>query len=61
VFKDFKFTERINTQFRTEMFNVLNKANFGNPGNNIDNAGYGQITSTSVNARLIQMALKFTF
>lgn len=61
IFKDFKFGERFNTQFRTEMFNVLNKANFGNPGNNIDNAGYGQITSTSVNARLIQAALKFTF
>jgi hypothetical protein len=61
VFKDFKFAERFNMQFRTEMFNVLNKANFGNPGNNIDNTGYGQITSTSVNARLVQMALKFTF
>ena len=61
VFKDFKFFERFNMQFRTEMFNVLNKANFGNPGNNIDNAGYGQITGTSVNARLVQMALKFTF
>ncbi|MCX6603149.1 MAG: carboxypeptidase regulatory-like domain-containing protein [Acidobacteria bacterium] len=61
VFKDFKFAERFNMQFRTEMFNILNKANFGNPGNNIDNTGYGQITSTSVNARLVQMALKFTF
>lgn len=61
VFKDFKIRERFNTQFRTEMFNILNKANFGAPGNNIDNASYGQITSTTVNARLIQMALKFTF
>jgi hypothetical protein len=61
IFKDFKFGERFNTQFRTEMFNLLNQANFGNPGNNMDNANFGQINSTSVNARLIQMALKFTF
>lgn len=61
VFKDFRFSERLNLQYRTEMFNLLNQANFGNPGNNIDNAGFGQILSTSVNARLIQMALKFTF
>ena len=61
VFKNFRFGERFATQFRTEMFNLLNQPNFGNPGNNIDNAGYGQILSTSVNARLVQMALKFTF
>ncbi len=61
VFKNFRFAERIGLQYRAEMFNLLNQANFGNPGNNIDNAGYGQITSTTVNARLIQMALKFTF
>jgi hypothetical protein len=61
VFKDFRFTERFNMQFRTEMFNLLNQANFGNPGNSMDNANFGQINSTSVNARLIQMALKLTF
>lgn len=61
IFKDFKFGERVGTQFRTEVFNLLNKANFNNPGNNMDNANFGQINSTSVNARLVQMALKFTF
>ena len=61
VFKDFRFTERFNLQFRTEMFNLLNQANFGNPGNSMDNANFGQINSTSVNARLVQMALKLTF
>ncbi|MBL8211913.1 MAG: TonB-dependent receptor [Bryobacterales bacterium] len=61
VFKDFKIKERFNTQFRTEFFNLLNMANFGNPGNNMNAGDFGQITSTTVNARLIQMALKFTF
>jgi hypothetical protein len=61
VFKDFKAKEALTIQFRTEFFNVLNMPNFSNPGNSMDAANFGQITTTSVNARLIQMALKLTF
>lgn len=61
VFKDFKFRERLNLQYRAEFFNLFNMANFNNPANSMDAANFGQINSTSVNARLIQMALKFTF
>jgi hypothetical protein len=50
-------------QFRAEFFNMFNHPqfnipvglNFGAPGN------FGQITSTSVNPRLIQLALKYVF
>ncbi len=61
LFKDFKFRERFTTQFRTEFFNILNHANFGNPNTSMDAAAFGQISSTSVNARLVQFALKITF
>lgn len=61
VFKDFKFRERMNLQFRTEFFNMLNLPNFGNPQASMNSAAFGQISSTSVNARLIQFALKLTF
>lgn len=61
VFKDFRFKERVGLQYRAEFFNLLNMPNFSNPGNNMDNANFGQINTTSVNARLIQMALKMTF
>ncbi len=54
-------------QFRTEFFNAFNHAQFSNPnaGNSqqpdISLANVGQITSTSVNPRLIQFALKYIF
>ena len=56
--KDFKIKEALATQFRTEFFNLLNMPNFSNPVNSMDAANFGHITTTSVNARLIQMALK---
>jgi hypothetical protein len=61
VFKEFPITERWRTQFRTEFFNLFNHANFGNPNVNLDSPDYGTIRSTTVNARLIQFALRVSF
>lgn len=61
VFKDFAFTERYKLQFRTEAFNLFNHANFGDPTTDLDSPNYGLIRSTTVNARLVQFALKFVF
>jgi hypothetical protein len=49
-------------QFRTEFFNAFNHAQFNNPGTvDVSKSAFGQITSTSVNPRLIQFALKYAF
>jgi hypothetical protein len=61
LFKDFRFGERVSTQFRTEFFNLLNMPNFGNPSASMNAANFGQINSTTVNARLVQFALKLSF
>jgi hypothetical protein len=54
--------ENMNLDFRTEIFNLFNHAQFGLPGNDADSPlGFGKITSTVNNPRLIQFALKLTF
>lgn len=61
AFKEIPFTDRWRLQFRTEFFNLMNHANFGNPTTNMDSPDYGTIRTTTVNARLIQFALKLMF
>ena len=51
-------------QFRTEFFNAFNHAQFNVPAVvdvSKSTTTFGQITSTSVNPRLIQFALKYVF
>jgi hypothetical protein len=61
VFKDFPIREQVTLQFRTEFFNLFNHASFGDPTTSLDSSSFGQIASTSVNARLIQFALRLSF
>jgi Carboxypeptidase regulatory-like domain/TonB dependent receptor len=48
-------------QFRIEFFNVFNHPQFADPDNNYSSATFGAISSTSVNPRVGQLALKFSF
>jgi hypothetical protein len=55
-------TERQMVIFRTEFFNTFNHPQFSNPALAVSTAAtFGQITTTSVNPRLIQFALKYIF
>lgn len=48
-------------QFRAELFNIFNHPQFADPDNNFSSPTFGVITSTSVNPRVGQLALKFSF
>ena len=61
LFKAFNLHESQQLVFRAEIFNVLNHPQFANPGVTTDSAGFGQITQTVNNPRLIQLALKYIF
>ncbi len=58
--KNFNLSERRYFQFRTELFNAFNRANFGPPDIARDSNVFGQILTAS-NARIIQFGLKFYF
>jgi hypothetical protein len=61
-----RISENFNAQFRAELFNVLNHANFSSPTDNLTvfdqnsqpTASAGLITSTQTTSRQIQLALK---
>jgi len=60
VFKEFPIQEKKRLEFRTEFFNLFNKANFGSPNPSVD-LPQGGVISSAAAARQIQFALKFVF
>jgi hypothetical protein len=59
--KNFPFGERMNLQFRGEIFNLFNRTQFGYPGQTQGNSSFGVITTTQNLPRLVQFALKLNF
>jgi len=54
--------ENMGLDFRVEMFNLFNHAQFGLPANDINApTSFGRISSTVNNPRLVQFGLKLTF
>jgi hypothetical protein len=60
VFKNIKITERVNTQFRAETFNLFNHTNFNDVNTSTTSPTFGAITSTR-DPRQIQLGLKLSF
>ena len=63
VLKDTRIRERLNLQFRSEIFNLLNRANFNQPNAVVFTPSgvsptAGVITSTSTTSRQVQFGLK---
>ncbi|MFN9456209.1 MAG: hypothetical protein ACK6D7_02350, partial [Acidobacteriota bacterium] len=60
--KRFRLREGWNLEYRAEFFNVLNRANFGEPqGTWSARAVFGRITSTATENRNTQMVLRLEF
>jgi hypothetical protein len=70
IIKTTKLTESLTMQFRTESYNTFNHPQFADPVGsvalgsneaNVNSSTFGQITTTSVNPRIVQFGLRFLF
>ncbi len=61
ILKNTKVTEKVNLQFRWEMYNVFNHANFSGFQNTLTSAFFGTYTTTATDQRKMQASLKLSF
>ena len=66
--KKFRITERLNVDFHTEVFNLFNRAQYGNPVNARNNSTFGSILVTANDgatgtgtSRQLQFMLRLNF
>jgi hypothetical protein len=71
VFKHTPITERVKSEFRVEIYNIANQANFANPSGTVTSSSFGTLTQTRNGSsapglgqgepRNVQLALKVSF
>ena len=61
VFKNTPINERFRLQFRTEIFNLFNRVQFGRPGTALGLSTFGVVSSQANDPRLIQFALRLLY
>ncbi|HSM86726.1 MAG TPA: TonB-dependent receptor [Candidatus Limnocylindrales bacterium] len=59
--KNSKLKEGINLQLRTEIFNLTNTPAFAQPNGGLGSPGFGSISSTITNPRVVQLGAKVVF
>jgi hypothetical protein len=59
--KSWKTTERQRVEFRAEASNFRNHPIFNPPGTTFGSGSFGQITSTKIGPRNVQLSLKYYF
>lgn len=65
LFRNFKLTEKLRSEFRVEGFNISNTPHFANPNGSYTSSNFGKITGLSSRGygdpRLFRFGIRFTF
>jgi hypothetical protein len=61
VIKNFTIDGNHNVILRLDIFNFVNRANFGIPVRFLEAPGFGKATNTVTPGRRVQIALKYSF
>jgi hypothetical protein len=59
--KNVSLGSRLRLQLRAEVYNALNRANFGNPNTSVTNSAFGTITAQNGLPRQLQLAARLSF
>ena len=59
--KHTRIAERIDAEFRAEVFNLTNTPAFGQPNGTVGSSAFGSITSTASDPRVFQFAIKLNY
>jgi hypothetical protein len=59
--RNFVVTERVNLQFRGELFNAFNHTNLGIPNRFVNTPQFGTITETATPNREVQLSVRLSF
>jgi hypothetical protein len=61
LIKDFPFREAQRISFRMDIFNFINRDNYGVPVRFLEAPGFGHATDTVTPGRRVQFGLKYIF
>jgi hypothetical protein len=61
MFKSYTFFERLNAQFRFEVFNLSNTPLFNSLNTNFTSSNFGQITNQANYPRIVQLGIRFSY
>jgi hypothetical protein len=61
LFKNFKFAEKYNVQFRTALMNAFNTPLFNSPGTTYGSSSFGVISSQANFSRMVELGLRLFF
>jgi len=61
LFKNTRIGERFIAQLRFEAFNIFNRTHFNAPNLGWTSPTFGRITSTTIDARRLQLGLRLMF
>ena len=59
--KTVPIAEQLNFEFKTEVFNLFNRTQFGDPGTSVGSGSYGVVSNTVGNPRLVQFSGRLSF